>query len=113
MQHSGIEDLTTFEEENWQIRVSSHYCNRVKSKILYACRIERAFPVQEHQSKEDTPTIQTNPLDEKAVKQKMSKNQPIRYISPYAIFVTFYHSDVSVIAYITLVHVCAMTQDAK
>ena len=42
------------------------------------CRVERAFPVQEQQSKEDLPTASMIPADEKAVRQKMSKNQPLR-----------------------------------
>ena len=41
-------------------------------------RVERAFPVQEHQSKEDLPTASMIPADEKAVRQKLSKNQPLR-----------------------------------
>ena len=48
---------------------------------MVLCRIERAFPVQEVQSRENMPGVQMNPLDEKVVRQKMAKNHSLRSVS--------------------------------
>lgn len=77
--HQYRQNMATLSTCNLQTNVAPRWVTLVGIQTEYPCRIDRAFPVQEVQSKESMPSVQMVEADVKAVRQKISKSHGLRY----------------------------------